>query len=392
MPSVDLTAVGVTLKKDILPTVVDAIKQDTLLYNIAKRSFKPQKFINNKFYVPVKLGMSSGFTSWGTSGTPTVNKGAIKPVEASFELTQATGSFSIDKITLDSGKGAVVDSLTLQAEGVKDIIARMLNYTLWRAGGDHLFLANGAGSTATTLVIDEGRTVTNGDIDYARYLPVGASIKIGTAGPVTVTAHSAKNTVTLSAALTWNDNDPVYILDGDGAKQTYLNGLLSVIGTGVYGGIDPATYADWQSYVSAPGSTALALADVDKAHVEANQYGKVQYTFANKTLYEKYISLLTANRHVVATEKPVFHGGWTGIDYMGHQIVLDYDTPDDCVFHISPKDLAIGTLTPFSFLPGENGTLFKAYGKTEWEAIMYGSQQLVGYRRNSQAVLEDRTA
>jgi len=324
MASVDLTAVSAVLKKDIFPALVDAIKQDTLIYQIAKKSFKPQKFVNNNFYVPVQVGLPAGFTSWGTTGTPTVNKGKVQPISAQHSPVQSTASFSIDKITLDSGKGAVIDTLEMQTKGIKDLMTRMLNFGLWFGNGSTSpFYANGAGTSSTTLVIDNNRATDNGDIDYAVYIPVGSTIKIGTNSAVTVTAHPDKNTLTISSAQTWADNATVAVLDADGNTQTYLNGLLNAVGTGAYAGIDPATYTEWKSYVDSPASaTALTLADIDKAHIEANQFGKVKYTIANKTLYNKFLSLLTANRQVQVTEKPVFNGGWVGVSYMGHDFLF----------------------------------------------------------------------
>lgn len=393
MATVTLTGVAAVLKKDILPAISDAVKQEALLYQIAKKKFKPQKFANNKFYVPVKLALPAGFTSWGTTGTPTLNKGAVKPVEANFEVVQVAGSFSIDKITLDAGKDAVVSTLEMQSEGIKDMIVRQLNFQLWRdfSSGVKLY-ANGAGATTDVLAVDENRAVSNDDIDYALYLPPGTKIQIGSNGPVTVVAHTDKNTVQISEAQSWADDAEVKILDGDGSVMTGLTGLLAAVGTGTYGGINPSTYAMWKSYVDSPGSSAvLTLADIDKAHVEANQKGKVDYTFANKTLYNKFISLLKSNPQILATEKPVLHGGWVGVDYMGHEFILDYDCPDDTVFHISSKELALAELCPLDFLPGNDGNLFKAYGKTEWESTLYTSLQLVCFNRGAHSRIEKRT-
>jgi len=209
----------------------------------------------------------------------------------------------------------------MQTEGIKDLIVRQLNFQLWRdfSGGVKLY-ANGAGTSTTTLVIDENRAVSNSDIDYAVYMPPGTSIKIGANTPVTVVSHTAKNTVTISTAQTWADNDAIQILDADGNNLIGLTGLLAAVGTGTYAGIDPTSYAMWKSYVDSPASaTALTMTDIDKAHTEAAQRGKVDYTFANKTLFNKFISLLKSNPQY-SYRKPVLHGGWTGVDYIGTRI------------------------------------------------------------------------
>lgn len=388
----NLTAVAAVLKKDIYPAVSDAIRQEAVIYQIAKKSFKPQKFVNNRFFVPVKLAHSSGFTSYGQTVTPTLNRGRIAPVEASFDIVQVAGSFTIDKITLDAGKGAVVDTLELQSEGVKDIIVRQLNFGLWREGGTAaMFLANGAGTTSTSLVIDSGRATHNGDIDFAVYIPVGTRIQIGANPIVTVNAHTARNTLTISAAQTWADNAEVRVVDGDGSPLTYLTGLLAAVGVGTYGGINPAAHSMWRAFRNDVAG-ALSLADVDLAHVEANQYGKVKYTFVNKTLFRRFINLLKANPQVQVTEKQVLNGGWTGVSYMGHEFILDYDIPDDVVMNISPDSLMLGELSSLDFLAGNDGNLFKAYGRTEWESILYTSLQLVCKNRAANSILERRTA
>jgi len=102
--------------------------------------------------------------------------------------------------------------------------------------------------------------------------------------------------------------------------------------------------------------------------------------------------LLKSNAQVSVTEKPVLHGGYVGIDYMGHEFILDPDCPDDCIFNISPKELALAELHPLEFLPAENGILKRAYGKTEWEAIAYTSLQLVTYNRAAHSLLANRKA
>lgn len=395
---VDLTTISAILKKDILPAVTDAVKDEAIIYNIAKKKLRPQKIINNKFYEPVKLGMSSGVTAWGSSGVPTLNKGAISPVQAEFGLNQYAASFSIDQVTLDAGKGAVVDALTLQSEGAKDSLVSILNLNLYRNGGNSFCVAaTGTGTgTSTTLKLKSGRTQDNGDIDFAKYIPVGSKIQIGssTSNVAIVTKWSGKNTVTLDTALTWSADDAIYVL-ADNAKQNYMEGLLSIVGTGAYAGINPANYYAWRSYVDTPGSGAITLAitDIDKAHLEANSHGgDVKYTITNKTLYTKFLDILKSNPTYMVTEKNVFHGGYVGVDYMGHDFIYDPACPDDVVFNISPKELALAELHPLEFLPAENGILKRAYGKTEWEAIAYTSLGLITYNRAAHSMIEQRKA
>lgn len=74
-------------------------------------------------------------------------------------------------------------------------------------------LANGAGSSATALIVDNSYPFAVGD-----------SIKIGSGSAVTISAIVySTHTITLAAARTWSDNDAVIGQDG---SQTCL-GILS---------------------------------------------------------------------------------------------------------------------------------------------------------------------
>lgn len=392
---ITLNEASALLKKDILPALVNVVKEKTLLYQLAQQKFKPRRLINGEFYVPVMATLSSGFTSYGITSIPSLNEGYPRLVDAQYTPVQYTQRFVIDKPTLDSGKGMVLDSLETQSRAAKDTLITQLNFHLYRdfSGGVILKAANNTGTgSSTTLELTEGRTVNNGDIDYALFLPPGTTIKIGTTNPVTVVAHAGKNTVTISAARSWSTGDNVAVLDGDGNPMVGLTGLLAAVGTGTYAGINSSTYQAWRSYVDTPNSppVALALTDMDKAYLEASQFGKVDIVITNKTLFQKILAAAKSNPQWPVVAEPKIHLGWTAIEYNGKPLLLDTACPDDCVFFLSSDEIALAELSPLDFVAGNEGTLFKAYGKLAWEATLHTAIQLVIYNRRAHARLEGR--
>lgn len=80
-------------------------------------------------------------------------------------------------------------------------------------------LANGSGSSSTALIVDDASYFRgdNTNIDqYGGNLVVGDLIKIGSGSPVRISSISGNN-ITLEAARTWSNNDPVYYAESTGA-------------------------------------------------------------------------------------------------------------------------------------------------------------------------------
>lgn len=110
--------------------------------------------------------------------------------------------------TLSGGSGNVSGAPQFTNEAALDYMPA--SGSPLRSGARYLTQANGAGSSSTTLTVDEGRFLMDG-WDMVE----GDLIKVGSGGtPVRITDIST-NTVTLAAARTWSDNDGVYIVGWD---------------------------------------------------------------------------------------------------------------------------------------------------------------------------------
>ena len=91
-------------------------------------------------------------------------------------------------------------------------------------GGTYLTQANGSGSDSTTLIVDDvlyfqdgswGSGLSNITADYIAIGTIGNTVQISS-------IDYATNTITLSSAMTWDDEDPIWLYkDSDGTVVLY---------------------------------------------------------------------------------------------------------------------------------------------------------------------------
>jgi len=389
---IDLKVVSDILKKAIAPAIYDQFTSKALLYQIAKKNAGITQWVNDKFYFPVRVQRFGGVIALPDGKS--LQHGDPKFTQGVASVKLITGSFEIGKKTLAvKDAGSVVPILTrLSQDLTKDLIVDV-NRQLFGTGDAVIGTVSGATSSSTTVVIiPQGGEA--GDITAEDVITPGQYITNGDGkGVVQVTAVNG-NTVTVASAQTYADGATIKKLTDDGTPADELDGLGELFAKGPYLGIDPATYPAWKAYVDDNGGkdVALALADMHKAYTTANKLGGVKYIFVNRTLFNKYGSLL--ENQIRFTPKDVLGGGWVGLDYMGGQakIVLDYYAPDKSVIMISPKFLTIGELQPLQFEPGTNGTLLRESGKMDYEVVESGLFNLATFVRGAHAILKNRTA
>jgi len=388
---IDLSVVSDILKKAIAPAVYDQFTSQALLYQIARKNFGISQWVNDKFYFPVRVKRFGGVIALPDGKD--LQHGDPEFTQGYATVKMITGSFEINKKVLSiKNAGAVVPILTrLSQDLTKDLIVDV-NRQLFGTGDAVIGKVSGAttDSTQVTIIPQGGEA---GDIKMEDILTPGQYITNGAGdGAVQVTAVDG-NVVTLASAQSYSDGAEIKKLTSDGTPADELDGLGKLFANGAYLGIDPSTYPVWKAYVDEPGSdTTLALIDMHKAFTAANKLGDVKYIFVNRTLFNKYGSLLEEN--VRFTPKSVLGGGWVGLDYMGGQakIVLDYYCPDKSVIMISPKYMTIGELQPLQFEPGTNGILLRESGKMDYEVVATALFNLATFVRGAHAILKKRTA
>lgn len=389
---IDLSAVSAILKKAIAPAVYDQFTSKALLYQIARKNAGITQWVNDKFYFPVRVQRFGGVIALPDGKS--LQHGDTKFTQGYAAVKLITGSFEINKKTLAvKDAGSVVPILTRMSQDLtKDLIVDV-NRQLFGTGDAVIGTVSGSTSSATTVTIIPQGGAT-GDIKAEDVITPGQYITDGAGtGYVQVTAVSG-NTVTVASAQSYTDTNAVKKLTDDGTSADEIDGLGELFANGTYLNIDPSTYPAWQAYVddNSGSDVALALIDMHKAFTAANKLGDVKYIFVNRTLFNKYGSLLESQ--VRFTPKDVLGGGWTGLDYMGGQakIVLDYYAPDKSVAMISPKYLTIGELQPLQFEPGTNGTLLRESGKMDYEVVESALFNLATFVRGAHAILQHRIA
>jgi len=391
---IDLAKVSALLEKVIQPFVADNIATKTLFYQFTTKTAKRPQVEGTTVYFPVRVSRFAQIYGVPDSETQ-VGRGEAQYEQARFNVKLYAASFEITKKVLSVGNDEEVVSILsrLSKDSMNDFIWA-LNRDFFLAGNGVIGKTASAGTSTTTLtLIPYNFGTDNGDVTAADLLTPGDYIKIGTNAAVTVVSVN-DNTVTISAAQSWAANTDVKIVTINGNTVDAIDGLQALVdNTLAYGNLNPATYPVWKAYRDVPATaTPLSLTDLYKAYSAINKLGEVDYLFMNRTLFNKYGSLLQAQ--IRFTAKEVLHAGWKGLEFMGGNasIILDYHCPSDAVYFISSKNLYRLEIQPPQFEKGTDGQLLRNYGGLKYEAVLTALLNLATDVRGAHGIVGNRTA
>lgn len=390
----DLTKISALLEKVIQPFVADNVSTKTLFYQFTTKSAKKPQREGTTVYFPVRVSRFAQVYGIPDAET-SVGRGEAKYEQARFGIKLYGGSFELTKKVLSvPNDEEVVSVITRLSKDIMNDAIWALNRDFFLSGDGTIGKAASAGTSSSTLTLAPYNFGTdNGDVTAEDLVVVGDYIKIGTNAVVQVTAVSG-NTITIASAQSWAANDPVKIVTASGNAVDAIDGLQAIVdNTLAYGNLNPSTYPSWKAYRDVPASaTPLALTDLYKAFSAINKLGEVDYLFMNRTLFNKYGSLLQAQ--VRFTAKEVLHAGWKGLEFMGGNasVILDYHCPSDAVYFISSKNLYRLEIQPLQFEKGTDGQLLRSYGGVKYEAVLTGLLNLATDVRGAHGVVGNRTA
>jgi hypothetical protein len=132
--------------------------------------------------------------------------------------------------------------------------------------------------------------------------------------------------------------------DGTGNGSKDLTGLTAMVHTtGVYGGINSATYTWWQAYANAATST-LSIAKMATAFNTPSLGGKdaPNLIVTTQTLFEKYEALLTATVSFYSERtKQLGDGGFQTLQYKGVPIVWDEQCPSGEMYFLNTNHMKL---------------------------------------------------
>lgn len=402
MANIDFTALSAVLNKVIRPAVEAQMYERAPMWQLlggwsaekqaaTRANVDVTRFENNRFYVPIRTSYHSGYAAVPVSGT--YNYGRPTMNETYQEIRTLVGSFTIPKQVLKIGdSGAIVKPLTYYSKTLAYDLAMQANRQVYGSGNGVVATTASAGTSTQTLALAAS---TNDDIDYARYLPVGARIKIGTNSVTTVTAQTGKNTVTIADAQSWSAGENVYLVDGDGNAVVEIDGLASMVDdTATYQGLSPSSAYAWASPVDETAETITKSTIQDKMAAQlfrANSVGKVNWIVMNATAFRTYGNSLVDK--VRFTPKEVLTGGWVGLAFDGGNatILLDYDCPDNTIYGLTTDDIVFGQLYPLEFEKGTDGALLKMNQKLDYEVTASWAGNIATTARAAHFALRNKT-
>lgn len=393
--AVTISGVSNGLTKVLLPYIQDSVPTQSIFFDQVKRNVGVN-FINNTFYAPIRSSKQSGVTNLANDASQLVT-GSASIGQASVSTKILTGTFDITKLVIEatkSTKGAVENQLTFQARTLTKDYARNINRQMFSDGygvvsevagslsGTTFTIQNVSASNSDARTIDNFGSV-NGDISPSEYLVAGQIIGIGSAASSVGTISSISgSTVTLTAGTASAANNPIYILDGDGAGAgtSELQGvrlaLSSSTGTSTYAGVARSTITWTPQFDNT--SESLTLSRMEKTYIQARKYampGDRYAIFVNMTLYQKYGDLLTALRREVNETELL--GGWTGISFAAGAgkvgVFLDFDVPDGEVEIINLDSWTVCQVSDMGWMEDPangGGALFRKVNYLTYQATM----------------------
>lgn len=347
-------------RQAILPYIQDNIPEQAKLLKVLKKNDNT-RFFNNTFYAPIRNSRHGGVTNLASDKTKLVT-GSSTVVQASISPKILTGTFDISDV-LDKAsagdKGAVESAMTFQMEALTKDFSKNANRQYWSDGvGVVAQVPNASGSVGVgTLAyqypdsnVDDGRTspyygAINQDINPGKYLAAGMLIGVGTAGAAFATITSVNQaigsnvgTIVTTGAIVTNNNDSIYIADGDltACGTSEIQGIRKALseGTSDYAGLGRGTVQTWNTqYSGTAANQALTVNNMETIYMAAYEYAQPSDRYAwfcNRSLYTKFGDLMTALRRTV--DKLELTSGWSGLSFeagMGNvPVMLDFDVPD----------------------------------------------------------------
>jgi hypothetical protein len=176
--------------------------------------------------------------------------------------------------------------------------------------------------------------------------------------------------------------------DGTGNTNKDFFGLENVVNQNAtsIGGIDPSTNTYWQSSISAPGDTALDVADMrTKMNDVSKGNDRPNIIMTTQTLYEEYEDLLAANVRYTNTE--LADAGFDNIVFKSVPMFYDEYVPAKHMYFLNTRYLhLVGhkdnwfRTTPFVKPPDQDAKFA--------QILCYGN--LTTSSRERQGVLQDR--
>lgn len=368
--------------------------------------------------VPIYSGRGAGYTSVAAAGgtlNPATNEGTA---QATYTMVYHWFQIALETAVLNQTEGSarsIIAGKDLEMGGAIDAVGRQVSRQFARNGDGILAeCATSGGSTVVPLL-----TPANGGHGYDAlvrgHIYVGMPVDIGTTADTdalvtgsTITAIAESPTaptITIGTSITTTSGTHfVYWANPNSATlaSPEVNGLENTVGTGTYGGLNPATAGNeyWQSFVDTT-TTALSLDMALNLQLKVFQkdgsYDSSVFTSA-KQMANFYSILQNQVRWTGEVGMGAGNvGGLVGLNWNGTGVNVMPDIYDADWFHLMLEDLvliqgAIKDPTWVSKLEGAGGDIRWVQGTTGFQNACVWPFQIGAQRRNRMAAAKSLTA
>ncbi len=391
-----LTTIAPILNKVIFPKLQSLMAKKVVFLDKIKKNVGTS-IANNEIYISANNQYHSGFYTVAEGTEPAVGKSGYLQMKALVKFIFMTYGFTDQALTIamKSGKEAIAGTFDSEFNSGMLTAKKHLNRIFHSDGNGQLCLANGSGSTSTTLTVDNCKAV-GGNTNHTKYLAPGQYITIGSTTGAQILSVDSDTQVTLVATKSWSDNDVItlanaaepmglagHIDDGDNVS-TYQNLLRST-----YTQLKAQTY-----------DTAGQLSEQNMLNllVKAADYGDgPDVVLCNQDLWIKYAALLLSMKRTNDTK---LIGGFQGLSInAGNKelaVVCDYDCWDGYVQMPRFGGLTIAQVTEmFEWMQGydgDNNVLRRSPTvRTNWEGTQKWYMNLCGLQVNDMARMSLQT-
>lgn len=414
-----LSTVDAILKDDYKEYLDNLNSANFILSQIEKRKDTVQGRIARH---AVHLGRSSGVGARSENGTlPTAANQSYAtvpvPVRYVYGRIQISGPTIKQAV---SDRGAFIDALDAEMEGIKNDAMKDVNRQLW--GTSNGVIATCGTTSASVTVVLASTTGTTALRQL--FFDGGMVVDIGTvASPTsiasarTVSAVDETNkTITISGATVSTTSAAFVFRSGAGGAssntgapgdgQIELTGLQTIVDdTAVLHTINPSTQPKWKSYVNSNSGTNRSITETlitGSIMKTLTNSGKKPNLLVSAEGVNLAISnlLLSLKRNMEQTN---LKGGYAGIQFYSPSvsgkgdesptaIYADFDCPNNRLYGINPDVLVYHQVGDgFQFMDLDGAVMSRKPDTDAYEATLYAYGELACKQRNAHFVIKDIT-
>ena len=370
----------------------------------------------------VHLGRSSGVGARAENGTlPTAGNQAYAtvpvPVRYVYGRIQLSGPTIRQAV---SDRGAFIDALDAEMEGIKKDAMKDVNRQLW--GTSNGVIAQcGTTSASTTVVL---ASTTGSTALRQLFFDGGMVVDIGTvAAPTTVASartvtsvDETNKTIAISgAAVTTSSSHFIFRSGAGGASsntgqpgdgQVELTGLQTIVDdSAILHTINPSTQPKWKAYVNSNSGTnrsiteSLITGSIMKVLTNSGKKPSLLVSAEGVNLAISNL-LLSLKRNMEQTQ---LKGGYAGIQFYSPSVsgkgdeaptalYADFDCPNNRLYGINPEVLVYHQVGDgFQFMDLDGAVMNRKPDLDAYEATLYMYGELACKQRNAHFVIKDIT-